>query len=165
MQIPPFYKYKSYHIFIIAALSGAIIAYIVLLYMNGHMHDNVVVARVELKMEIKEIRKQNEKLSNDKEEMEAQSSATVKGIQIEFENAKELKFDRLSTLQLENMVKNELANVIGKTIQSVSESDDLLVTVIENKTFTIDDHSYQFEVKKISISEQIKLTLEGEIEN
>jgi len=165
MQIPPFYKYKSYQIFILGALSGAIIAYIVLLYMHGKMYENVLVEQVELKMEIKEIRKQNEILIDDKEEMEAQSEATVKGIQINFENAKELKFDRLSTLQLENMVKNELANVIGKTIQSVSESDDLLVTVIENKTFTIDDYSYQFEVKKISISEQIKLTLEGEIEN
>lgn len=165
MQIPPFYKYKSYQIFILGALSGAIIAYIVLLYMHGKMYENVLVEQVELKMEIKEIRKQNEILIDDKEEMEAQSAATVKGIQIDFENAKELKFDRLSTLQLENMVKNELANVIGKTIQSVSESDDLLVTVIENKTFTIEDHSYQFEVKKISISEQIKLTLEGEIEN
>ena len=165
MHFPPFYKYKSYQIFILGALSGAIIAYIILLYMHGKMYENVLVEQVELKMEIKEIKKQNEILIDDKEEMEAQSTATVKGIQINFENAKELKFDRLSTLQLENMVKNELANVIGKTIQSVSESDDLLVTVIENKTFTIDDYSYQFEVKKISISEQIKLTLEGDIEN
>src|SRR5699024_6116046 len=115
MQIPPFYKYKSYQIFILGALSAAIIAYIVLFYMHGKIYVNVLVEQVELKMEIKEIRKQNEILIDDKEEMEARSSATVKGIQIDFENAKELKFDRLSTLQLENMVKNELANVkIGR---------------------------------------------------
>lgn len=164
MHFPPFYKAKSYQIFILGALSGALIAYLILLYMHGKMYEEVLIEQVELKMEIKEIKKQNEILIDDKEEMEAQSTATVKGIQIDFQNAEELKFDRLSTLQLENMIKSELANVIGKTIQSVSESDDLLMTVIENKTFTIDDYSYQFEVKKISISEQIKISLEGEID-
>src|SRR5699024_654813 len=125
MQIPPFYKYKSYQIFILGALSGAIIAYIVLLYMHGKMYENVIVEQIELKMEIKKIRKQKEILIDDEEEMEAQADATVKGNKIKFENEKKLKFDRHSTLQIENMVKNELENVSEKTSQSVSESDDL----------------------------------------
>lgn len=165
MHFFPFYKKRNYQIFILGILFGAVIAYVTLLYMHGKMYENVLVEQVKLKMEIKELKKQNETLIDDKEEMEEQSEATVKGIQVEFTNSKKLKFDRLTTLQLENMVKNELANIIGKTIQSVSESDDLLITVIENKTFTIDDQSYEFEVKKVSISEKIKLSLEGQIDN
>lgn len=161
----PFHKKRSYQIFILGTLLGAIIAYIILLYMHGKMYENVLVEQVKLKMEIKELKKQNETLIDDKEEIEEQTEATVKAIQVEFTNAEKLKFDRLTTLQLENMVKSELSNIIGKTIKSVSESDDLLVTVIENKTFTIDDQSFIFEVKKVSISEKIKLSLEGSIEN
>lgn len=131
--------------------------------MYGKMYEKLLVERMQLKTEIEEITQQNEALLEDKEQLEEQSSAIVTSIQVQFINEKTLKFDRLMTLQLENMIKSELSNIIGKSIQSVSESDDLLITVIENKTFTIEDQSYEFEVKKLSIAEQIKLSLEGKI--
>jgi len=161
MHIPPFYKKRSYQILFAGIFIGTLIAYLLLLYMHGKMYEKLLYERVQLQTQLAEIESQNEALLEDKEEMEEKSTAIVKSIHIEFMNGKELKFDRLITLQLEDLIKRELTEVIGKSVQSVSESDDLLVTVIENKTFTIEDQSFQFEVKKISISEQIKLSLEG----
>lgn len=163
MHIPPFYKKRTYQTFFIGIFIGAVIAYLTLLFMYGKMYEKLLVERMQLKTEIEEITQQNEALLEDKEQLEEQSSAIVTSIQVQFINEKTLKFDRLMTLQLENMIKSELSNIIGKSIQSVSESDDLLITVIENKTFTIEDQSYEFEVKKLSIAEQIKLSLEGKI--
>ncbi len=163
MHIPPFHKKRTYQTFFIGIFIGAIIAYLTLLFMYGKMYEKLLVERMELKTEIEEITQQNEALLEDKEQLEEQSSAIVTSIHVQFINEKTLKFDRLMTLQLENMIKSELSNIIGKSIQSVSDSDDLLITVIENKTFTIDDQSYEFEVKKLSIAEQIKLSLEGKI--
>jgi len=163
MHIPPFYKKRSYQILLIGICLGALIAYLLLLYMHGKMYEQLLLERVQLQTKLSELESQNEALLEDKEEMEEKSTAIVKSVQIEFMNAKDLKFDRLITLQLEDLIKQELTDIIGKSVQSVSDSDDLLVTVIENKTFTIDDESFQFEVKKLSISEQIKLSLEGKI--
>lgn len=161
MHIPPFYKKRSYQILLVGIFIGTLIAYLLLVYMHGKMYEKLLFERIQLQTQLAEIESQNEALLEDKEEMEEKSTAIVKSIHIEFLNGKELKFDRLITLQLEDLIKRELTDVIGKSVQSVSESDDLLVTVIENKSFTIEDQSFQFEVKKISISEQIKLSLEG----
>lgn len=163
MHIPPFYKKRTYQTFFIGIFIGAIIAYLILLFMYGKMYEKLLAERIQLQTEIEEISQQNETLLEDKEQLEEQSTAIVTSIQIQFINDKSLKFDRLMTLQLENMIKSELSNIIGKSIQSVSESDDLLITVIENKTFTVEDQSYEFEVKKLSIAEQVKLSLEGKI--
>jgi len=163
MHVPPFYKKRSYQIFFVGMFIGAIIAYIMLLFMHSKMYEELLFEHTELQAKVSELENQNEALLEDKEEMEEKSTTIVTSIHIEFTNDEELKFDRLITLQLEDAIKNELADVIGKSVQSVSESDDLLVTVIENKSFTIDDQSYQFEVKKVSISEQVKLSLEGKL--
>src|SRR5690625_73883 len=163
MHVPPFYKKRSYQIFFVGMFIGAIIAYIMLLFMHSKMYEELLFEHTELQAKVSELENQSDLLLEDKEEMEEKSTTIVTSIHIEFTNDEELKFDRLITLQLEDAIKNELADVIGKSVQSVSESDDLLVTVIENKSFTIDDQSYQFEVKKVSISEQLKFLLEGKL--
>lgn len=163
MHIPPYHKKRSYQIFLLGAASGTVVAYILLLFMYGKMYEHTIYNQLELETELHELEAQHDALLEEQEEREEESSAMITSLQIEFINAEELKFDRLITLQIEDLVKKELDDIIGKSIQSVSDSDELLVTIIENKTFTIDDLSFQFEVKKISISERVKLSLEGEI--
>lgn len=163
MHIPPYHKKRSYQLFLLGAVFGTIIAYLVLLFMYGKMYERAIYDQLELQTALTELEAQHEALLEEQEEREEKSSAVITSLQIEFVNAEELKFDRLITLQIEDLVKRELADIIGKSIQSVSDSDDLLVTIIENKTFTIDDLSFEFEVKKISISERVKLSLEGKL--
>lgn len=163
MHIPPYHKKRSYQLFLLGAVTGAIAAYLVLLFMYGKMYERLIYDQLQLQTALTEMEAQHEALLEDQEEREEKSNAIITSIQIEFMNAQELKFDRLITLQIEDLIKRELTDIIGKNIQSVSDSDDLLVTIIENKTFTIDDLSYQFEVKKLAISERVKLTLEGKL--
>ncbi|MBO1003390.1 sporulation membrane protein YtrI [Pseudogracilibacillus auburnensis] len=159
MHVPPYHKKRSWQILIIGILIGSVIAYLVLAYMYGKMYENVLSDRIQLQSKITELERQNEALLHDKEELEEQKTISIHSIDIEFMNKEDMRFDRLITHQLEDLIKQEINDIIGKDVKSVAENDDLLVTVIENKTFTIDDLSYQFEVKKLYISEQVKLSL------
>lgn len=143
-------------------LAGAVIAYIVLIFMYGKMYENLMTENIKLNSEIQDLERRNEALLQDKESLE-ERNFIIQSIEIEFSNAEELRMDRLIIHQLENLIKNEIDQIIGKEIDSVADNDELLITVIENKTFTIDDLSYEFEVVKMSITERLRITLEASL--
>lgn len=143
-------------------LAGAVIAYIVLIFMYGKMYENLMTENIKLSSEIQDLERRNEALLQDKESLE-ERNFIIQSIEIEFSNAEELRMDRLIIHQLENLIKNEIDQIIGKEIDSVADNDELLITVIENKTFTIDDLSYEFEVVKMSITEKLRITLEASL--
>ena len=159
MHIPPYHKKRSWQIFLVGTLIGSIIAYTMFAYMYGKMYENLLSENIQIKTKLGELERQNEALLQDKEDMEEKSANTIQSIGIDFSNSEELKLDRLIIHELEDLIKNEINFIIGKDVKSLSENDDLLITLLENKTFTIDDFSYQFEVNKMFVSEQVKITL------
>ena len=134
-------------------------AYGIFAYMYGKMYEDLLSENIQLRTQITELERQNEALLQDKEDLEEKSSTIVQEVNIEFSNSKELRLDRLIIHELEDLIKNEIDYIIGKEVKSLSENDELLITVIENKIFTIDDLSYQFEVKKLFISEKVTFFL------
>ncbi|ASK62977.1 hypothetical protein CFK37_12900 [Virgibacillus phasianinus] len=166
MHIPPYYKKKSWQRFLVGTFFGAIIGYCVLLYMYGNMYENLLEQNAELQSQVKELTSQNKALLKDKEDLDQQSkeSDTVKAIEITISNGEELKMDRLIVHQLEDLIKEEISHIIGQDVDIVSESDLLLMSTIENKSFRVDDMTYKFTVSKLSITETVKLTMEAEIE-
>lgn len=160
MHVPHYHKKRSWQIFLLGVFAGSIIAYLVFSLMYSKMYEQILTQNVQLRTQVTELEHQNEALLQDQEDREEQKTGhTVQKIEIEFSNHNELRLDRLIIHELEDLLKNEINYIIGKDIESLTENDDLLITVIENKTFTIDDLSYQFEVKKLFISEQVKVTL------
>ncbi|MEI3614350.1 sporulation membrane protein YtrI [Pseudogracilibacillus sp. SO30301A] len=159
MHFPPYHKKRSWQIFLVGTLIGAIVAYTMFAYMYGKMYESLLSENMQIKTKIGELERQNEALLQDKEDMEEKSANTIQSIGIDFSNSEELKLDRLIIHELEDLIKNEINFIIGKDVKSLSENDDLLITLLENKTFTIDDFSYQFEVNKMFVSEQVKITL------
>lgn len=160
MHIPPYHKKKSWQIFFLGVFLGAIIAYLLLAWMYGKMYEKVLSEKIALQADFRELKQQNEALLIDKEQLQAEASLTVKTIDIHFLNGKQFRFDRLIIHQLSDRIKEQLKDTIGKDIKTVADSSDLLISFIENKTYTIDDLSYQFIVKKITITEEIKMDLE-----
>jgi|SRR5690625_3773230 len=165
MHIPPYHKKRTWQIFFLGTFAGAIVSYVIIMFMYGKMYENILVEQSELQTKYNEVKAQNEALLEDKEKLEEKSNFTINSIDVDFLNDKQLKLDRLSAHQFENMVKEELHYIIGKEVKSISDNDNLLISVIENKTYTLDDKSYNIEVKKISIAEKIKLTLIVKLES
>lgn len=159
MHIPPYHKKRTWQIFLVGTLIGSIIGYTLLAYMYGEMYENLLSENLRMKTKIGELKRQNEALLQTKEDLEEKSENAIHSIDIFFSNSEELKLDRLIIHELEDLIKKEIDFLIGKDVGSLAENDDLLITLLENKVFTIDDLSYRFEVNKLFIFEQVKITL------
>lgn len=165
MHIPPYHKKRSWQIFFLGIFAGSVISYTVIMFMYGKMYENLLVEQSELQTKFNEVKAQNEALLEDKEKLQEKSNFIIQSIEVTFLNDQQLKLDRLSTHQFENMVKQELHYIIGKEVKSISDHDNLLISVIENKTYTLEDKSYHIEIKRISISEKVKLALIVKLED
>lgn len=161
MHIPPYYKKKSWQRFLIGTIFGAVIGYCILLYMYGYMYEDLLGENAELQSQVKEL-----KLLLDKEDdpEPKEESYTVNKIEIKITNEEELKLDKLLKHQLEELILEEINHIIGQDVHVVSESNQLLISTIENQGFTIDDLTYKFTVQNLFITETVELTLEGEVE-
>lgn len=160
MHIPPYHKKRSWQVFALGVLTGSIIAYLILIFMYGEMYANLLTEMTELRAEKQQLEHQNEALLRDKEQLQQESEWIVQSIEIEFTNSKEFRFDRLTTHELSSQILDELKDIIGKDVKTVSENSALIESLIEKSVYTIDELSYSFEIKKIVFSEIVLLELQ-----
>lgn len=165
MHIPPYHKKESWQRFFIGLFFGGIIAYCVLIYMYGQMYEDLLEKNMALQSELSDVKKQNESLLETNEDLDEQSKKpiTVEEISLEIMNKEELKLDTFTTHKLEDLIKKEIDHLIGQDIQILSESEELLISAIENKEYQVDDFSYHFKITKLIISTHIKITVEAEL--
>ncbi|MGP4064834.1 sporulation membrane protein YtrI [Oceanobacillus sp. M65] len=163
MHIPPYHKKKTWQRFFAGALVGGIIAYIIFIFMYGTMYENQLKENLELTSQVNDLKNQNEALLKDTENLK--TPVTVSVIDITIENAEEISLDSLVVPKLEELVKDEISHITGQSVSIVDEIDQLLISAIENKEYTIDDLRYQFTVRKLTISETVKVFLEAETVN
>lgn len=165
MHIPPYYRKESWQRFLSGCFIGAVIAYCIFLFMYGSMYERLFEENIRIQSELTELKKQNDALLQDKKDLNAKSNEaiTVDKIEVNITNSEEIRLDRLIIHQLEDMVKQEFDHIIGEDVTVVAESDELLLTAIENKEFTIDDFTYSFEVHMLTISDEVKITTDVEV--
>lgn len=165
MHIPPYYKLPSWQRFIIGIVTGGVISYAIFIFMYGSMYEKLYEANLELQSKVSELQSHNDSLLQDKEDLDEKTKqqSLVERIEISIINQEELRLDRLIIHQLDHMIKEEINHVIGKDIQTISDSDLLLISTIENKEFSIDDFTYFFEVRRLIISDTVKLILYAKI--
>ncbi|GEN31509.1 hypothetical protein HNQ35_000908 [Cerasibacillus quisquiliarum] len=159
MHIPPYFKDKAWQYIFVGMIIGGIVAYLIFIYMYSEMYEQLVEKNIALESEIQDVKKQNQALLEINEDLEKPS--IVETIKINITNPKELKLDSLLVHQLVELIKEEIDSLIGKPIQQLSDSDDLLIATIENKRFKLNDIQYRFEVVKLIISKQVKVEVEA----
>lgn len=167
MHIPPYYKLTSWQRFIIGTVTGGLIAYVIFIFMYGTMYEKLYEENLELQSKVSELKSHNDSLLQDKKDLNEKTKQhpIVERIEISITNQTELRLDRLIIYQLDHMIKEEINHIIGKDIQTISDGDELLLSTIENKAFSIDDFTYYFEVERLTISDTVKLTLYAKISN
>lgn len=165
MHIPPYYKKESWQRFFVGTFIGAIIAYGVFLFMYGTLYEKQQEENFDLKSQVTELKNQNEALTQDKKDLNerTQEPSTIEKIDIKIENAKDLKMDSMLIHQLEEMIKQEISHLVGKEIEIISNSDQLLISTIENKGFTVDDFTYYFDVSFLAITQTVRLTVKAKL--
>lgn len=165
MHIPPYHKKPSWQRFLVGAAIGAILSYIVIMYMYGSQYEKLIANNYELQAQVTKVKAQNEALLKDKEDLSEKSnqSLTVQDIEVEITNGADLKLDRLITFQLEEMIKAAIYSIIGEKIEVVAASDNLLESTIENKGFTVDDFTYYFDITKLAFTQTVKITVKAKL--
>lgn len=161
MYIPNQFKKKTGQFFILGFVLGIIIAYMLFTFMNGKMYEQLLEDNFALNSTVTELTEQNEALLQDKENLneKTKDSVTVHSIDISFLNPTELKLDKLMLHQFNDILLKEIGHIIGQDIASLSDNDQLLISTIENKLITLTEQTYSFEVSKLTIAKNVKLTL------
>lgn len=168
MHIPPYYKKPGWQRFFVGAFFGGLIAYLIVIFMYGTMYEQLLQKNLHYESELKDLKNQNEALLKDNENLDEKTKEPMKveSIELEITNEEELKIkNSLTSQKLKELVKEEINQIIGLDIQTVADSEKLLIAAIENKLYTLDDFSYSFTVSFISISQEVKLKLNATISN
>ncbi|WP_373893051.1 sporulation membrane protein YtrI [Virgibacillus sp. CBA3643] len=165
MHIPPYHKKATWQRFFVGGVIGAILAYGIYLYIYGSLYEQLLEENLELEAEVTELEKQNEALTQDKEDLDAQREQPiiVETIEINITNDEELRLDRLIVHQLEELINEEINHLIGENVTIIDESSQLLRSSVENKGFTVDDFTYYFDVAQLTVSRNMILTVEAKL--
>src|SRR5699024_12371494 len=75
--VSPYHKKRNWQIMITGIWIGAIIGYIILIFMYGRMYEQTLTDQVRMQTEISELERQNKALLEDKEDLEEKSSPDV----------------------------------------------------------------------------------------
>ncbi|MDX8046705.1 hypothetical protein SH601_12000 [Gracilibacillus sp. S3-1-1] len=164
MHIPPYHKRPEWQRFLAGVASGTIIGYLIFIYMFGQLQENWIEENITLRGELQDLKQTYENLQQNHEALDEQAKKgiQVSEISIDLLNLEELHLenDRIMIHQLEEAIRAEATEAIGKSVDELANSVGLLISTIENKTINIDDFRFQAEVKRIIISETIQLAIE-----
>src|SRR5699024_1896093 len=137
MHVSPYHKKRNWQIMITGIWIGAIIGYIILIFMYGRMYEQTLTDQVRMQTEISELERQNRALLEDKEDLEEKSSTDVLSVSIESINSEKLHLDKLITNQLQVLVKHALHPFIVINVLLIIGNVLLVIDRIENKTYII----------------------------
>lgn len=161
MRIPSERQVRKWYHFITGMIFGAIIAYILFIFMNGQLYEQLLTESYELQAQLSELEKQYELLERDKEDLDerAQQAITIEKMTIEIINEKELRLDRIISHQMIEQIKENIDHLLGKDIHVVEQSSELLISTIENKPLHIEEITYEITVERLIIAPHLKLMI------
>ncbi|WP_440896096.1 sporulation membrane protein YtrI [Amphibacillus sp. Q70] len=165
MHFPPFYKNKNWQRLFVGIFIGGILSYFVFIYMFGQLMEKRIEENLQLRTEKQELelayRTLEENMSdlNDK----YQQKLLIHSVDIVIINAEAFRLDRFSLHELEELIKNEVSDILGKEVNTFTEHYPLLIKMVENKTYEINDLSYQATVKHLFINERSEIHIELDI--
>ncbi|HLR08394.1 MAG TPA: sporulation membrane protein YtrI [Bacillota bacterium] len=167
MHIPPYHKKTSWQWLMTGAFLGGVIGYIIVIFMHGTMYEQLLEEKVELQSQVDDLKNQNKSLLEEQKDLGEKSKepATIDSIEITIDNEDELRLDPLMRHELKTQIKDEINHIVGKDLNIIAKSDRLLISTIENKTFSIDEFTYDLEVVTLIIGSTVKITVKGNVHN
>src|SRR5699024_9443328 len=127
----------------------------------GTMYEQLLEEKVELQSQVDDLKNQNKSLLEEQKDLGEKSKepATIDSIEITIDNEDELRLDPLMRHELKTQIKDEINHIVGKDLNIIAKSDRLLISTIENKTFSIDEFTYDLEVVTLIIGSTVKIPL------
>lgn len=157
MRVPTHYEKPSWQRFFAGMMIGALLSWSIFLFMYGVNQDKQSLKIKEQQNIIAELKRDKEIYQEDYKKLnkENQKKITVQSIKIKLTNGKRFNFKDYMIENIERDTVNELAHILAKDLETVSESIPLIERIIENKSFPIDDKEYKLEVTKFIMTPNI----------
>jgi hypothetical protein len=161
MRAPPEKISFGWAKFFAGVFFGAVISWMVFIYMHGVTQEQQVKLISELKTEKNDLIRDNNILIENQERLneENKRSLTVQEIKITILNAKQYNLNQFTKFQLVEDVQNDLSNLLTQDIKSVSRNRELLRRAIENKVYIKDDRRFKLEIDTIYFDTILEITL------
>nr|WP_165997085.1 hypothetical protein [Bacillus sp. Cs-700] len=128
----------------------------------GIMYEKQITTIKEQKIEISDLKMQNQTLLDDKENYNStdiEKTLLVKKIDVTFEKDKELPLNSLTRHELKKEIQSELNDLLNKDLGAISRTRSFIISSLENKTLIIDDVKYGFEVKQFILWTTVEVEL------
>ncbi|MCA0171595.1 sporulation membrane protein YtrI [Bacillus sp. RAR_GA_16] len=162
MRVPPLYARKGWQRFLAGLSVGVIFGWLFFLMLFGIMYEKQITTLKEQKIEISDLKMQNQTLLDDKENFnntEMEKTLLVKNIEVTFEKDKELPLNSLTRHELKKEIQSELNDLLNKDLGAISRTRSFIISSLENKTLLIDDVKYGFEVKQFILWTTVEVEL------
>ncbi|MCM3572179.1 MULTISPECIES: sporulation membrane protein YtrI [Mesobacillus] len=167
MRIPPYYRRPEWQRFFSGMAIGALLSWVLFLYINGVLLEKQAKKIEQQKDEIADLKSDIQIWMEDYEELNKknQENLTVQEIKVKIVNDKKYKqLDTLSIYEIEEETKGQLNMLLAKDLDSVFKSRDLITKVIENKSIKVNDKRYKLKIKSMviytSVSIQVEISLD-----
>lgn len=153
MRIPPLYKEKSWQRLFAGFILGLIFGWVFFLYHFGHVYEKVLMDNRELEATVGKQEKRIEQLEEENREKarNLQEEIMVRELVIYFKNEKDVAISELTLHNLRTEIEGALDSVLGKKVETIIDSSDILTKTIENLTITISGKGYSVEVEELFI--------------
>lgn len=167
MRIPPYYQNRSWQRFLAGVFIGAIVGWLIFLFMFGQLQNNQVSLILEQQLKIRDLEYAKEIWQKDYEKWneENQKKLKIEEINIYFTNEKRLLLNEYIKYQLQEAIKADIKTLIKMDIESVAKNNELIIKTIENKIITIEGQKYQMKVHQFHLFTRLDLYLKIELLN
>ncbi|MFK3958137.1 sporulation membrane protein YtrI [Guptibacillus hwajinpoensis] len=166
MRVPQIYSRKGWQRFLAGLSVGVIFGWLFFLMLFGIMYEKQITTIKEQKIEISDLKTQNQTLLDDQENYnnkEIEKTLLVKKIEVTFEKDNDLPLNSLTRHELKKEIQTELNDLLNKDLGAISRTRSFIIQSLENKTLMIDNIKYGFKVKQFILWTTVEVVLTIEL--
>ncbi|WLR60813.1 sporulation membrane protein YtrI [Guptibacillus hwajinpoensis] len=166
MRVPQIYSRKGWQRFLAGLSVGVIFGWLFFLMLFGIMYEKQITTIKEQKIEISDLKTQNQTLLDDQENYnnkEIEKTLLVKKIDVTFEKNNDLPLNSLTRHELKKEIQTELNDLLNKDLGTISRTRSFIIQSLENKTLMIDNIKYGFKVKQFILWTTVEVVLTIEL--
>ena len=166
MRVPQIYSRKGWQRFLAGLSVGIIFGWLFFLMLFGIMYEKQITTIKEQKIEISDLKTQNQTLLDDQENYnnkEIEKTLLVKKIDVTFEKNNDLPLNSLTRHELKKEIQTELNDLLNKDLGTISRTRSFIIQSLENKTLMIDNIKYGFKVKQFILWTTVEVVLTIEL--
>ena len=142
---------KEWQRFFAGVAIGAIISWVIYVYLHGIMQETQIKEIIEQQQTIQKLEDEIAIWEKESESIneETEKKLTIQEIQIVIENYRDYDLDLLSVLKAQEEIRKDLSSLITKDLETVYKGRFLIKKTVENKIIEINDKKYSFTVSEL----------------